>query len=87
MWCAYVLQSEKNDTFYTGSTDNIERRVWEHNNNFKINSFTYKNRPYRLVYLENYSRKEEARKRERYLKTGKGREDLVKLINQQTIGV
>ncbi|HEY5534834.1 MAG TPA: GIY-YIG nuclease family protein [Ignavibacteria bacterium] len=33
MFCTYVLKSIKNDRFYVGHTQNIEKRLQEHNNN------------------------------------------------------
>lgn len=80
MWNVYVLQSLKNNTCYTGFTNCLERRIFEHNHGLKKNSFTYKNRPYKLVHLEEFNLKTDAMKREKYLKTGKGREGLSKLI-------
>ena len=38
-------------SFYTGSTVDLERRVWEHNEGLGAN-FTRKRRPVRLVFAE-----------------------------------
>ncbi|OGE89258.1 MAG: hypothetical protein A2722_01285 [Candidatus Doudnabacteria bacterium RIFCSPHIGHO2_01_FULL_50_11] len=80
MWYIYVIQSIKNGTYYTGSTNNLERRLHEHNNSYKKNSFSYKNRPYQLVHFEKFDSRPEAIAREKYLKTGKGREEIQRLL-------
>ena len=77
MWYVYVLMSEKNGRFYTGSTNDMSRRLDEHNKGKSV--YTRLTRPFRLVYEEQYETRLEARRRERFLKTGKGRE----LLNKQ----
>jgi putative endonuclease len=54
-----------------GSTDNIERRLEEHN--IGKSKFTSIYKPWKLVYTEDYSTRESALKRERYLKSASGR--------------
>ena len=74
MFWTYALQSESSGRYYIGSTSDLKRRLQEHNGNLAAAS---KNRgPWRLVYEEAYATRGEAMKRERYLKTGKGREEL-----------
>ncbi|MHC1777022.1 MAG: GIY-YIG nuclease family protein [Lentimicrobium sp.] len=48
MYYIYILHSESSGDYYTGYTDNIDRRVWEHNNS-PHNTFTSKSRPWILV--------------------------------------
>ncbi len=72
MFYVYVLKSEKNNRFYIGSTNNLERRVKEHNSG--QSTYTRSTRPFRLIYQEEFSNLSEARKRERQLKGGQGRE-------------
>ncbi len=59
----YILQCA-DGTFYTGSTKNLERRIWEHNNFLGAN-YTRKKHPVKLVYNEEYSRIDEAFYREK----------------------
>ncbi len=66
----YVLQSEKNQKRYVGQTCDIARRLNEHNSG-KVQS-TKAYRPYRLIYYEECGDRNEAIKRERYLKSGYG---------------
>ena len=47
----YILASKKNGTLYTGITNNLERRIFEHKNNL-IKGFTKKYNVHRLVYYE-----------------------------------
>ena len=67
----YVLLSEQDGTFYTGTTNNLEKRLEEHNNG-KVYSTKFK-RPYKLIYAECCLNKNDAFRRERYLKTGIGK--------------
>jgi putative endonuclease len=72
MWYVYVLKSLVNNRFYTGSTNDLVRRLEEHNRG--KSKYTKLTRPFVLVYKEKYFSRIEARRRERFLKTGKGRE-------------
>ncbi|OGC96225.1 hypothetical protein A3H89_03020 [Candidatus Amesbacteria bacterium RIFCSPLOWO2_02_FULL_48_11] len=67
----YILQSQKDGDFYTGTTSDLKRRLKEHNagNNFS----TAPRRPFRLIYYEAYLLKQDAESREKYLKTSMGR--------------
>ncbi len=47
----YILASKKNGTLYTGVTNNLERRIYEHKNNM-IKGFTQKYKVHKLVYFE-----------------------------------
>jgi putative endonuclease len=78
MFYVYILKSLKNGRLYTGSTNNIERRLHEHN--IGQTKYTSKTGPFELVYKEVYNTKLEATRRERFLKTGKGRELLKQIL-------
>ena len=47
----YIMASKRNGTLYTGVTNNLERRVYEHKNNI-IEGFTKKYKVHSLVYYE-----------------------------------
>jgi len=67
MWYVYILQSEKDKKFYTGVTNDLQRRFWEHQRG-KV--FSTKNRrSLNLIYYEACINKEDAERREKYLKT------------------
>jgi len=67
----YLLKSEKTGTFYTGVTNDLGRRVEEHNKGEVY--YTKYRQPYRLIYFEACLDKSDAYRRERYLKTGMGK--------------
>lgn len=67
----YILQSEKDDNFYTGIASDLKRRLEEHNSG--KNFSTASRRPFKLIYYEAYLLKEDAEAREKYLKTSMGR--------------
>ena len=80
MWYIYILKSLKNNRLYTGSTNDIERRLKEHNSG--QSKYTKLTKPFELVYKESFEERLEARRRELFLKTGKGRELLKSLIEK-----
>jgi putative endonuclease len=67
----YILHSLKDGNFYTGITENLERRLKEHESG--KNFSTAPRRPLKLIYYEAYLLKEDAEAREKYLKTSMGR--------------
>jgi len=67
----YILQSELDHHFYTGFTNNLQKRIEEHNLG-KVTS-TKKRKPFTLIYYEACITKEDAIKREKYLKTTYGK--------------
>ena len=67
----YVLQSSKDLNFYVGYTNNLVKRIEEHN---KGKVASTKNRvPLKLIYWEGCLNKQDARRREKYLKTSWGK--------------
>ena len=66
MFYVYILKSLKDNNLYTGSTNNLEKRLKEHNEG-KV--FSTKPRlPFEIIYYEAYKSESDARKRERNLK-------------------
>ena len=75
IYFVYVIQSEINKCLYIGSTDDIERRLLEHNSGKTRSTKPFV--PYRLIYSEVYENKKEAIQRERQIKrSGKVRKEL-----------
>ena len=69
----YILKSLKQDIIYVGYTTNLKQRVDSHNNSNSSDHFTFRNRPWKLVYYESYLDENDAREREGKLKNyGKG---------------
>ncbi|MFH1430812.1 MAG: GIY-YIG nuclease family protein [Candidatus Uhrbacteria bacterium] len=79
MYSVYVIQSESHGTRYIGSTQDVQARLREHN--FGKCRYTSGRRPWRLVRVEEFNTRSEAMKRERFLKTGKGRAWLDELLS------
>ena len=48
----YIMANQTNVTIYTGITNNLERRVWEHKTHADPNSFTARYHVNKLVYYE-----------------------------------
>ena len=78
MWYVYILKCSDN-TLYTGATNDITRRVKEHNNK-KGGSYTRVRLPVELAYKEILPDKSSALKRELYIK-GFSRVKKLELIN------
>lgn len=78
MFYVYILQSIKDGNFYIGYSVDLKARFIEHK---KGKVFSTKNRrPMILIYYEAYRSEKDARIREKFLKTGKGREFIKKNI-------
>lgn len=63
----YILAKERNSTFYTGFTENLTKRVWEHKNEL-ADGFTKKYGIKTLVYYEVFDNYDMALGREKQLK-------------------
>ncbi len=79
MFTVYALYSEKFNKIYVGYTSNIEQRLLAHNE-LETKGYTLRHRPWKLVYSENFNDKASAMKREKELKTAKGREFIWNVI-------
>ncbi|MHB8392198.1 MAG: GIY-YIG nuclease family protein [Acidobacteriaceae bacterium] len=77
----YVLYNRTTNRYYTGATSNLGRRLSEHNSDQSI--ATKHRGPWELVYEEEHATVAEALQRERYLKTGKGREERTRLVQER----
>lgn len=76
----YILYSLKDKKTYTGSTDNLERRLLEHQLGKVLAT---KNRlPIKLIYFEKFNSVNEARKREHYYKSCAGRKKLKLILDK-----
>jgi putative endonuclease len=78
MYFIYALKSLSRNYIYVGMTDCLERRIGEHQSG--KNKTTKPYRPFVLIYSEIFSTREEARKKEKYFKSGVGKEFLKKII-------
>ena len=72
MFTVYVLYSENHSKIYIGQTSNLIERFVSHN---KLgNDWTARYRPWKVVYCEYFENRTTAMKREKQLKSQKGRE-------------
>ena len=74
MFYVYVLHSKKINKYYTGLTQDLDQRLKEHNSG--KSKFTKSYKPWELVFTEECKTRLEARQREKYYKSGVGREKL-----------
>lgn len=65
MYYVYVIYSEKLKKRYVGFTDNVEKRLYEHNH--AKSKFTKSGIPWKLLYVEEFENKSDTRKRELFL--------------------
>ena len=79
MFTVYVLYSEKYDKLYVGYTSDLKQRLLSHNE-LSRKGWTVKYRPWELIYTDKFTDKSSAMKRERELKSHKGRDILRTLI-------
>lgn len=66
-YCVYILECS-DTTYYTGITNNLEKRLSEHNSSQRGAKYTHFRRPVTLLYHEKYPNKSEALKREFLIK-------------------
>lgn len=80
MFFVYAIKSINRNYIYVGLTNNLERRLNEHNSGYNKTTKPYA--PFQLIHHESFSSRPEARKREKKLKAGSGKKFLRSLINQ-----
>ena len=78
MFYVYAIVSSVRQYIYVGLTNDVERRFIEHNKGENRSTKAYK--PFRLILKEEYETRIEARNREKYLKSGVGKEYLRSLL-------
>ena len=76
----YLLQSLKNDTLYIGFTENLRKRLQEHNRGLNFSTKPFK--PWKLIHYEAYLNEKDARRREKYLKTSQGSRLLKRMLKE-----
>jgi len=78
MFYCYLLESIRDKSWYIGYSENLKNRFRSHN---KGENKTTKNKlPWKLIYYEAYENSLDAKKRERFLKSGSGRKFLKKQL-------
>ncbi|HPN54566.1 MAG TPA: GIY-YIG nuclease family protein [Candidatus Moranbacteria bacterium] len=74
MFYIYVLESLKNKKLYFGYTKDLKKRIEEHNSGENFSTKPYA--PWKLIYYEACLEKDDATRRENYLKTTQGKKML-----------
>ena len=74
MYFVYAISSLHRTYTYVGISNDYERRVDEHNKGYNEKTKAY--RPFKLIYTQMFDTRASARVREKYLKSGAGREFL-----------
>jgi putative endonuclease len=77
MFMVYAIKSVKRNYIYVVISNNLSRRLDEHNDGKYKTTKPYK--PFKLIYSESFKTRSEARKREIYFKSGSGKEFLKNL--------
>ena len=72
MYIVYVIKSIERNYIYVGLTSNLERRFSDHTNG--LNRTTKPYAPFVKLFAETFKTRQEARNREKYLKSGIGKE-------------
>ncbi len=81
MYYTYAIKSKLHNYIYVGITNNIQRRLHQHNKGYNHSTKAY--RPFEIIYFEELPDRAAARQREKYLKSGVGKE--LKRIAQNSV--
>ena len=84
MYFVYVLRNQATGRHYTGNCVDPVQRLGQHNAG--VTKSTKNRGPWELVYQEAFETRSEAMRRERFLKSGQGREELRRLTAQSSAG-
>lgn len=79
----YILLSEKNNSYYVGSTNNLEERMNEHR--MGMSAYTRNIRPFKLVFSQECDSLLNARKIEKKIKSFKSKKIIESIINDKVI--
>lgn len=74
----YILKSINFEKTYIGFTDNLERRLTQHNKGYNV--FSKRFMPWKIIYTEIYNTQVNALEREKYLKSAAGRRWMKKYL-------
>ncbi|NQU77343.1 GIY-YIG nuclease family protein [Candidatus Falkowbacteria bacterium] len=84
MFYVYFLRSRiKPDQCYIGYTTDLKKRLKRHNNKEVLSTKPYA--PWEIIFYEAYKSKKDAKRREKYLKTTKGRKGLKLMLRDSLL--
>ena len=78
MYFVYILRSKIDHKLYVGFTPDLRKRIKIHN--LKLSKSTKPRVPFEIIYYEAYKDKEDALSREKFFKTGWGRQYIKKAL-------
>jgi len=78
VYYTYILRSKIANKTYVGYTDKLKNRLRKHNSG--RSSFTRRYKPWEIIYSEKHKTREEAIRREKYLKSAAGRRWIKKFL-------
>ena len=81
MFYVYILKSLKSGKFYIGSTNNLQKRLSEHNTDKRVKLYTYRYRPWKLFMYREFEDEQMARQYEKVVKSYKGGSKFKKIVN------
>jgi putative endonuclease len=81
MYTLYILYSISLDRYYVGYTNDLKRRLSEHNR--KKGKYTDKGIPWKFFYTEDFESKKMAMSREANIKSEKSKSYIIELINSR----
>ena len=76
----YILHNSSKDFIYVGYSEDVKSRFETHNKGQVISTKAY--RPLRLIHYEAYRNMKDAKRREEYLKSNKGRTTLLTMLKE-----
>jgi putative endonuclease len=76
----YVLHNKNRSFVYVGYSENLRQRISEHNKGYSKSTKAYL--PLGLIHYEAYKNKKDAKRREMYLKTNRGRTTLMTMLKE-----
>jgi putative endonuclease len=77
MYTVYALKSLTRNYIYVGMTSDLEKRILRHNSGYEKTTKPY--RPFKLIFSETTENREKARIREKFFKSGIGKDFLRQL--------
>lgn len=85
MHSVYILHSAKDSNLYIGYTTNIAQRFQAHNTGSVLS--TKARRPLKIIFIETFTHKFDALRRERYFKTNEGKKMLKRILRETLAGL
>jgi putative endonuclease len=81
LFTVYAISSISKNYIYVGLTIDVQNRLKRHNSGYEKATRSYK--PFELLYCEEHQSRIKAREREKYLKSGVGKEFLKNLLKKK----